>query len=66
MKIEKIVGYALLFIGLILIAFSIFSMYSVFTGSSKAPLLIKMNDVKISSSFLGEIVLIEGETLSYV
>jgi hypothetical protein len=62
-KNEKLVGYVLLAIGLILIFFSIFSMYSVFTGSSPAPSLIKVNDIKISIPGIGETTIFSGDAV---
>jgi hypothetical protein len=65
-KNEKLIGYVLLAIGLILIFFSIFSMYSVFTGSSPAPSLIKVNDIKISIPGIGETTIFSGDAISNI
>jgi len=65
-KNEKLIGYILLATGLILIFFSIFSMYSVFTGSSPAPSLIRMNDIKISIPGVGETTLFSGDVISNI
>jgi hypothetical protein len=50
MKIKdyKAVGYGLLIAGLIMIIYSVFSMYSVYTGATPPPPVIQMNSVTIS------------------
>jgi hypothetical protein len=65
-KDEKLIGYILLAIGLILIFFSIFSMYSVFTGSSPVPSLIKVNDIKILIPNIGETTIFSGDAISNI
>ncbi len=48
LKDYKTVGYVLLIAGLIMIIYSVLSMYSVYTGGSPAPPVITMNSVSIS------------------
>ncbi len=66
MKDEKITGYILLTIGVILIIFAIISVFNVFTGSSSAPSLIKINDIKISIPGVGETMILRGEDISTI
>ncbi|VVB97758.1 Uncharacterised protein [uncultured archaeon] len=47
-KDYKAVGYGLLIAGLVMIIFSVLSMYSVYTGATPAPPVITMNSVSIS------------------
>ncbi len=47
-KDYKALGYGLLIAGLIMIIFSVFSMYGVYTGATPPPSVIKMNSVSIS------------------
>ncbi len=47
-KDYKAVGYALLIAGLILIIWSIYSMYNVYTGATPPPSVIEMKSVTIS------------------
>ena len=42
MEIKKIIGYALLIIGLLLITFTIYQSYNIFMGNSSAPLMFKV------------------------
>lgn len=68
---DKIVGYALLAIGLILITFTVRSMYDVFTGLGSPPSVIRINDVKFPApSEEGqpreEVLLISGDQASKV
>lgn len=48
MKDYKALGYGLLAAGLIMIIYSVLSMYSVYTGAAPAPSVIRMNSVTIS------------------
>jgi hypothetical protein len=48
MTTEKIVGYVLLGMGLIFIIFAVYSMYEVFTGTTKPPAIFKMESIAIS------------------
>ena len=41
MNSNKILGYILLFVGLILVIFAIFQSYNIFTGKASAPLIFK-------------------------
>jgi len=47
-KSDKIIGYALLAVGLVIILFALNSMWTVFTGARSPPPLITMNSIKIS------------------
>lgn len=47
-KDYKAVGYGLLIAGLIMIIYSVFSMYNIYTGASPPPSVIQMNSVTIS------------------
>jgi hypothetical protein len=47
-KDYKALGYGLLIAGLVMIIFSVLSMYSVYTGATPAPPVITMNSVTIS------------------
>jgi len=49
-KIKNIkgIGYSLLISGLLLILYSVYSMYNVYTGAQDAPPVIQMNSVKLS------------------
>lgn len=48
METEKIIGNVLLGVGLILIIISFYSMYDVFMGTAKPPLVLKMESIAIS------------------
>ena len=70
-KVEKVVGYVLLAVGLIAIALTIRSMYNVFTGSTSPPTVIRLNDVKIpvpsgEGQPSEEILLIAGDQASKI
>lgn len=47
-KDYKAVGYALLIAGLVLIIWSVYSMYSVYTGAQAPPSVIQMSSITIS------------------
>jgi len=66
MKYEKIFGFILIIIGLMLIFYSIYSMFNIFSGSSNPPKIIKMNDVKLSIPLVGEIEILSGEEISKI
>ncbi|RLG60322.1 hypothetical protein DRN86_02860 [Candidatus Geothermarchaeota archaeon] len=72
MKEDKMIGYALLATGIILIVFSIYSMYSVFTMASSPPPIFRMDDIKIQitppreGQPPSEIVLVPGDQASNV
>jgi len=59
MKNEKVVGYALLIVGVAMILVSVYLMFSVFTGASSPPVLLHLSD--ISFPIPGE-----GETMSVI
>jgi hypothetical protein len=63
-KDEKIVGYILLAAGVIVIFFSIYQMWIVFTGGSPAPKLFNFADVSIPGAQGQNILLISGQELS--
>jgi hypothetical protein len=48
-KDYKALGYGLLIAGLIMIIYSVFSMYGVYTGATPAPPVITMNSVSLPS-----------------
>ena len=63
-KDEKIVGYVLLAIGVIVIFFSIYQMWVVFTGGSPAPKLFNFSDVSIPGAQGQNVILMSGQELS--
>jgi|WetSurMetagenome_2_1015567.scaffolds.fasta_scaffold159101_3 hypothetical protein len=64
---EKIVGYALLFLGITLLLFSIFEMFNVYYGNATAPKLFELQDISLSmgQSSTG-VSLIQGTQLSQI
>lgn len=48
MTTEKIIGYVLLAVGIIMIIFAVYSMYDVFTGGAQPPPVVKMETISIS------------------
>ena len=63
-KDEKIVGYVLLAIGVIVIFFSISQMMVVFTGGSPPPKLFNFSDISIPAEQGQNILLMSGQELS--
>ena len=64
-KDEKIVGYILLAIGIIMIFFSVYEMMRVFTGGSPPPNLFNFSDISIQMSEQAEeTLLVSGEELN--
>ena len=64
-KTDKIIGYALLTLGVILLLFSIFEMVDVYTGNAAPPNLFNMSDVSLPTDQSGTtITLIHGAQLS--
>ena len=64
-KTEKIVGYALLTLGVILLLFSIFEMVNVYTGNASPPKLFNLSDISLPTDQAGtNISLIQGAQLS--
>jgi len=63
-KDEKIVGYVLLAIGVIVIFFSIYQMWVVFTGGSPPPELFNFSDVSVPAAQGQNILLMSGQELS--
>jgi hypothetical protein len=65
LKTEKIIGYALLTLGVILLFFSIFEMVTVYTGSASPPNLFNLQDISLPLGQGGSTVpLIQGAQLS--
>jgi hypothetical protein len=65
LKAEKIIGYALLTLGVILLLFSIYEMVTVYTGSASAPNLFNLQDISLPIGDNGSNVpLIQGAQLS--
>ena len=48
LKADKIIGYALLLVGLIIIVFALESMWFVFTGARSPPSVFAMNSITLS------------------
>jgi hypothetical protein len=64
-KTEKIIGYALLTLGVILLLFSIFEMFNVYTGNAAPPNLVSLGDISIPLGQGGtDVSLIHGAQLS--
>jgi hypothetical protein len=67
MKDEKIVGYVLLAVGLVLIFFSIFQMVQVFGGANPPPNLFNFSDIRFPLPEQDEMVTVmSGEELSKI
>ena len=64
MKDEKIVGYVLLAIGVILIFFSIYQMMNVFTGASPPPSLFSFSDIYFPGPEGRNTLMISGKELN--
>jgi hypothetical protein len=64
MKDEKIVGYVLLAIGVILIFFSIYQMMNVFTGASPPPSLFSFSDIYFPGAEGRNTLMISGKELN--
>ena len=64
-KTEKIIGYILLTLGVILLLFSIFEMVNVYTGNTPPPNLFNLSDISLPLDQDGtNISLIQGAQLS--
>jgi hypothetical protein len=64
-KIEKIVGYALLTLGIVLIVFSTYEMFTVYYGNTAPPKLFDLQDVSLPLSLDGSTVsVISGAQVS--
>ena len=64
-KTEKIIGYILLTLGVILLLFSIFEMVNVYTGNASPPNLFNLSDISLPLGQDGSnISLIQGAQLS--
>jgi len=64
-KTEKIIGYALLTLGVILLLFSIFEMVNVYTGNTPPPKLFSLSDISLPLGQDGTSVsLMQGAQLS--
>jgi hypothetical protein len=67
LKTEKIIGYSLLTLGIILLLFSIYEMVSVYTGGTPPPNLFNLSSVSIPTGENGtNVTLIQGAQLSQV
>jgi hypothetical protein len=65
MKDEKIVGYILLAIGIVMIFLSVYLMVQVFTGASRPPNLFNFSDIRLTMPGETESsLLISGEELN--
>ncbi|MDI6820113.1 MAG: hypothetical protein QMC89_04325 [Candidatus Hodarchaeaceae archaeon] len=68
---DKIVGYVLLAVGLVMILFAVRSMYGVYTGADPPPSVIRVSDVKFpvpseEGQPREEVLLISGDQASKV
>ena len=64
-KNEKIVGYILLAVGVVMIFVSVYFMFSVFTGVSSPPILLHFSDISLSFPVETEATsMISGQELS--
>lgn len=64
-KHEKIIGYILLALGVILIVFAIVQMFAVYSGGSSPPNLVTLSDLSLSTDQAGaSVTLLKGEQLS--
>lgn len=69
MESEKVVGYALLTVGVAMIFVSVYLMYNVFTGVSSPPVLVHFSDISMPAPSPGEaesISIVSGEDLSKI
>lgn len=69
MESEKVVGYALLTVGVAMIFVSVYLMYNVFTGASSPPVLVHFSDISMPVPSPGEaesISIVSGEDLSKI
>ena len=65
LKNEKIIGYAMLILGIILLIFSIYQMINVYYGNAPAPKLFQLQDISLSAGQVGsDVTLIQGDQLS--
>ena len=66
-KTEKIIGYTLLILGVILLLFSIVEMVNVYTGNASPPNLLSLSDISIPLGQNGtNVSLIHGAQVSQV
>jgi hypothetical protein len=67
LKSEKIIGYALLTMGIILLVFSIVEMMNIYYGNSPPPNLFALQDISLSTGQNGEgVSLIQGAQASQI
>jgi hypothetical protein len=65
LKNEKIIGYALLILGMILLIFSIYEMINVYYGNASAPKLFELQDISLPLGQNGtDVSLIQGAQIS--
>jgi hypothetical protein len=61
---EKIAGYVLLILGVVVIFFSIYEMFVVFTGGSPPPKLFNFSDISVPGTNNQNVMLISGQEVS--
>ena len=61
MKARKIIGWLLLLVGLIIIFYSLFTSYNIFTGKSLGPTVFKMPEKETVLPQKGEAQPLEGQ-----
>ena len=67
LKSEKIIGYALLILGIILLLFSIYEMINVYYGNAPPPKLFELQDISLPLGQNGTgVSLIQGAQLSQI
>jgi hypothetical protein len=63
-KHEKIIGYALLTLGVVLLIGSIVEMFTVYNGNASPPNLMSLSDISLPAQDGSNITLIQGTQLS--
>ncbi len=64
-KIDKIIGYVLLTLGVILLLFSTVEMVSVYTGNASPPKLFNISDISLPTDQAGtNVTVIQGAQIS--
>lgn len=64
-KTEKIIGYALLILGVILLLFSVYEMVNVYNGNTPPPNLVSLSDISLPTDQSGtNITLVQGAQIS--
>ncbi|MEM3530906.1 MAG: hypothetical protein QXD42_03820 [Nitrososphaerales archaeon] len=62
-KYEKVVGYILLTLGVVMILTSVYFMFSVFTGVTPPPRLFNFHNIYITTPDGGEMLVFSGEEI---